>query len=121
MKRLFFLTLMLTTISCSKHDKQNLAGRWRNDNENCWMELNNKGSFTAANLPLDVENEHYIINKNDTLWQGKWTVQENEVKLILNSNEFYNINYNAPIFGEPKMTMKLLEEAGGETIFFNKD
>lgn len=96
---------------------------WVNTDEKCEIQINKDFTFKAVNLPLDVENRHYLpFNKQEEVWSGLWLLENNQLKLKSSDNRYYyylKINYPL-IAGEVDLYVKLLDEVGGEFIYFDK-
>jgi hypothetical protein len=118
----FFLLIALSLMGCnSTVKKDKIVGTWINENEKCKIELYKDFTFKSSNIPLDVENNQYLaFNKQMKMWQGIWSLEDKQLKLTINESYYY-LNVNTTFFtGEPYLYVKLLDESGGEMIYFDK-
>jgi hypothetical protein len=107
--------------------KREFIGVWINQSEKCKIQLNKDFTFVSYNLPWDVETKlHFIkFNKDDEypiVWQGFWTVENNQIKLIDEKGCFYYLNIDSFFYflHQLSLNVKLLEEVGGDMIVFNR-
>lgn len=121
-----FLFVSLTIIffaSCGnsvKNDK--IVGTWENDEEKCVIKLKDDFTFYAQNVPLDVRNKYYLaFDKSKKDWRGSWLVENNQVKLIIDSLSYYYLNIDNG-FNDKfiQLSITLSEESGGNLVFLNK-
>lgn len=118
-----FLLAILTLLGCNpKINNDELVGLWLNENERCSIKLNEDFTFKSTNVPLDVANKNYLaFNKKEKMWQGVWTLEGQELKLTINDDSYYYLEVNASFpLGKPRLSVKLLDESGGEMIYFDK-
>lgn len=113
--------MSLIFFGCSATQEEEIAGVWLNSQEKCKLHLLNDLTFTSNNIPLDVENSHYIaLKKENRDWNGKWKMEKNNIKLTFDNSYYYLKIENPILFGKVKLSMKLLDESGGEIIFLEK-
>lgn len=113
-----FAALLLT--GCSPTLKEDeFIGVWINKEENCKIQLNKDFTFSSTNIPLDVVNK-YFVNKQTKEWQGVWSVEGKQIKL--SKDDYYYYLDITPSFFSSKVQLyvTLLDEVGGEMIYFHK-
>ncbi|MBU3663510.1 MAG: hypothetical protein FGM41_09980 [Bacteroidetes bacterium] len=115
--QLIGVTILLLA-SCGSITSDNLIGTWEIEKENCQLTLKGDSTFIVYNLPLDVENDNYVktSNKQGYSSNGHWKIQGDAVKLSFNDSGWYFL----AIKNSNSLTVKLLEESGGEILFFNR-
>ena len=105
----------------SEVKKDEFVGVWVNEKEKCEIQLNRDLTFQSTNLPLDVENKNYItFDKQTKTWQGVWSLEEKQLKLTINDSYYYLGVNKTFLSSEHRLYVKLLEETGGEMIYFDK-
>jgi hypothetical protein len=115
-----FMTLLLA--GCGYALKENeFIGVWANEKENCKIQLNKDFTFNSINVPLDVANKYYLtFNKETNTWQGKWSLENKQLKLTINDSYYYLDVNTSFASGKARLYVKLLDESGGEMIYFDK-
>ena len=115
-----FMALLLAGCG-SALKEEDLIGIWKNEKENCKIQLNKDFTFNSTNVPLDVANKYYLtFNKETNIWQGKWSLENKQLKLT-NSDSYYYFDVNTSLTSNnPRLYVKLLDESGGEMIYFDR-
>ena len=115
------ITLLIILLGCNSgiSDKE-LIGEWINKEEKSTIQLEPNHTFKSNNLPLDIQNKYYLtFNKSIKEWQGTWTVVSDQLQLKMNESYYY-LNLQNITFGKLRLYVKLLDESGGEAIYFDK-
>ncbi len=117
-----FLFIALSLVGCnSTIKKDGLIGEWINEKEKCKIQLNKDFTFSSTNVPLDVVNKYYLtFNKQTKTWQGVWSLEEKQLKLTVNDSYYYLDVNPSFLSGKLRLYVKLLDESGGEIIYFDK-
>jgi len=116
---LFMALLVAGCNSAIKEDE--FIGIWINEKQNCKIQLNKDFTFNSTNVPLDVANKYYLtFNKEKNTWQGKWSLENKQLKLTINDSYYYLDLSTSFTSGKPRLYVKLLDESGGEMIYFEK-
>jgi len=118
-----FLYTVLSLFGCNSTIKNDeFVGVWLNENEKCNIEFNKDFTFKSTNIPLDVINEYYLTcDKQEKIWQGVWLLEGKQLKLTINSDSYYFLKVKKDFLsGKPRLSVKLLDESGGEMIYFDK-
>lgn len=118
----YLVLIILTLSSCnSEIKKDEFIGVWINEKEKCKIQLNNDLTFVSTNLPLDVRNKYYLMFGRDlNTWQGVWLLENNQLKLTLNGSYYY-LDVNTNLLSEKhRLYVELLDESGGNRIYFDK-
>lgn len=116
-----FMAFLLAGCS-STLKKDEFVGVWINEKENSKIQFNKDFTFSSTNLPLDVANKQFVtLDKQTKGWQGVWSVEGNQIKLT--SNDYYYYLDVTPSFFSSKLQLyvTLLDESGGEMIYFDKE
>ena len=126
MKKCFEYIFLFTTLSLvgcnSTIKKDEFVGVWVNEEEKCKIELNRDFTFKSTNVPLDVVNKYYLtFNKQAKVWQGTWSLEDEQLKLMVNDSYYYLSVNTTLLSGKPRLSVKLLDESGGEMIYFDKE
>ncbi|MBK9327736.1 MAG: hypothetical protein IPM95_00185 [Sphingobacteriales bacterium] len=116
------LCMVLLFAGCSSALKENeFIGVWLNAKENCKIQLNKDFTFSSTNVPLDVANKYYItFNKETNIWQGTWSLEDKQLKLTINDSYYYLDVNTSLTSSKPRLYVKLLDESGGEMIYFDR-
>lgn len=121
--RYISLLAFLTLLGCNSTTKNGeFVGIWSNEQEKCRIELNKDFTFRSTNVPLDVMNEYYLtFNKRVKVWQGIWSLENKRLRLTIDDSYYY-LNVSPAVFsGDLRLSVKLLDESGGDMIYFNKE
>lgn len=114
---LFMILLLAGCSSTLKEDE--FIGVWINKEENCKIQLNKDFTFNSTNIPLDVANKNFV-NKQAKEWQGVWSVEGKKIKLS-KDDYYYYLNITPSFFlSKAQLYVTLLDEVGGEMIYFHK-
>ena len=116
------LLVALLLIGCNSTIKEDeFVGVWVNEEEECKIELNKDFTFKSINVPFDVVNtNHPTFNKQSKVWEGVWSLDDEQLKLMENDNYYYlYVNTTLP-YGKPRLSVRLLNESGGQMIYFDK-
>ena len=119
MIRIISLIMMcLLHISCSQIYRNEIIGNWENSEEGIKLELAKDSTFSALNLPLDVVNKNFILQKKgyNISGKGKWRLSYDELRLSFNEREFYSFKCE----NSNTLSLLLTEESGGTSILVHK-